>query len=85
MFAPIALSDESLSALLQAARPLAVSDRDEFLRNVAERLSVLSPEQLGDGAVHRIMAEEQHKLLQPVDVWLHEPRPRGRPTKAAVA
>ena len=46
-----------------AARPLAVQDRDAFLRDVAERLAALP--HLGDGVVHRMCAEVQREHWDP--------------------
>ena len=45
------------------ARPLAVQDRDPFLRAVAERLSSLP--HLGDGLVFQICREVQHRHWDP--------------------
>jgi hypothetical protein len=45
------LSDTELDTVFAAARPLAVQDRDPFLRDVAERLAALP--HFGDGIVHR--------------------------------
>jgi hypothetical protein len=58
-----------------AARPLAVQDRDPFLRDVAERLAALP--HLGDGAVHRVCAEVQRRHWDPpVGLELTGPLPR---------
>jgi hypothetical protein len=67
MPAPIRLSDAQLSAVMAAARPLPVAARDQFLREVAERLQ--GHEQLGDGVVGRVAAEVQKRYRHP------EPKP----------
>ena len=61
----IRLSDAALSALLQAAQPLPIADRDAFLRNVAERLTELPADLIGDGSVFRVVREEQRRLMKP--------------------
>jgi hypothetical protein len=73
MSQPLALSDSELTLVLNAAKPLDVSRRDEFLQEVAERLSSLP--HLGDGAVHRVCAEIQRRHWDPP---LHEPGPAAR-------
>ena len=62
---PIRLSDEALSSLLALATPLAVGDRDQFLKAVFDRLASVPPDQRGDGLIHRFGIEEQHRLLIP--------------------
>jgi hypothetical protein len=52
--APIRLTDAQLDAVLAAARPLAVGDRDQFLQDVAR---ALQGQDLGDGAVYRAIRE----------------------------
>jgi hypothetical protein len=42
---------------------LAVQDRDAFLQDVAKHLAALP--HLGDGAVHRVCAEVQHRHWDP--------------------
>ena len=57
------------------ARPLAVQDRDPFLRAVAERLSSLP--HLGDGLVFQICREVQREHWNPpVGLDLIGPLPR---------
>jgi hypothetical protein len=67
------LSDRELDIVLAAARPLEVSHRDEFLPDVAEALSRLP--HLGDGIVHRVVAEVQRRHWDPP---LHELGPAAR-------
>jgi hypothetical protein len=54
---PLKLTDTEMDILFAAARPLEVSARDSFLRDVAERLTAMP--HLGDGVVHRVCAEAQ--------------------------
>jgi hypothetical protein len=51
---PIALSDDELSAIMNAARPLRPRDRDNFLRQIAQVIADL-PER-GPGSVYRAIA-----------------------------
>jgi hypothetical protein len=48
---PIALTDTELQMIFDAARPLALSERDKFLRQIAQAIVAL-PER-GEGAIHR--------------------------------
>jgi hypothetical protein len=73
MSQPLALTQSELDIVLAAARPLEVSRRDEFLQEVAERLSSLR--HLGDGAVFRAVAEVQGRHFDPP---LNEPGPPPR-------
>jgi hypothetical protein len=50
---PLRLTDDQLAAVLRAAEPLAVGDRDAFLRDVA---AALQGQELGDGTVYRVIA-----------------------------
>ena len=57
------------------ARPLAVQDRDPFLRAVAERLSSLP--HFGDGLVLQICREVQREhWVPPVGIEVAGPLPR---------
>jgi hypothetical protein len=49
---PIKLSDDELSAVLAAARPLDVRVRDAFLQQVASELARC--DEVGPGVVHRV-------------------------------
>jgi hypothetical protein len=51
---PVALTDDQLDAVMRAAQPLAVGDRDAFLQAVAARLQ---GHELGDGEVGRAIRE----------------------------
>jgi hypothetical protein len=54
MSQPIALSDDELQAVMDAARPLQPRDRDRFLRAVAHAIAELPV--VGPGSVHRAIA-----------------------------
>jgi hypothetical protein len=60
---PIRLTDAQLTAVFEAARPLAVRDRDAFLQAVAELLQA-RPE-IGDGDVHRAIVVAQRRHFDP--------------------
>jgi hypothetical protein len=60
---PISLTDVQLDAVMRAAAPLAIADRDPFLRAVAEALQ--GCQELGDGTVYRIVAEAQRRFWDP--------------------
>jgi hypothetical protein len=55
---PLCLTDDQLTAVLRAAEPLAVGDRDAFLRDVA---AALQGQEVGDGAVYRTIAQVQRR------------------------
>ena len=75
MSRPIALSDDELSAIMDAAKPLHPVDRDRFLRAVAEAITAL-PE-IGPGSVHRAIAELQKRFFVAPDLRVDEPRSRA--------
>jgi hypothetical protein len=56
---PIKLSDEAMSAVLAAVRPLEPADRGTFLKLLAQELSTqeLNGHELGDGGVFRTVRE----------------------------
>ena len=60
---PIRLTDDELSAVLAAARPLAVEMRDPFLRAVATALE--GSKVIGPGVVARTCAELQRQFFDP--------------------
>jgi hypothetical protein len=66
MPAPIALTDAQLDAVFSAARPLAVASRDAFLLDLAVVLQ--EQENLGDGAVFRVIREVQRKHFDPPEL-----------------
>jgi hypothetical protein len=59
---PLALTDDQLTAVMRAAEPLVVSDRDGFLRDVA---AALRSQELGDGTVYRVVAQVQRRYYDP--------------------
>jgi hypothetical protein len=63
MPAPIALTDAQLTAVFDAARPLAVASRDAFLLDLAVVLQ--GQENLGDGTVFRLIREVQRRHFDP--------------------
>jgi hypothetical protein len=56
---PIRLSDSELAAVMAAARPLPLQDRDRFLQDIAAELAALPMR--GDGAVHRAIVTVQRQ------------------------
>jgi hypothetical protein len=69
------LTDSEMDIIFAAAHPLAVQDRDPFLREVAERLSSLP--HLGDGLVFQICREVQREHWNPpVGIEVVGPLPR---------
>ncbi len=63
---PIALTDLQLTAVFDAARPLAVASRDAFLLDFATALAgVVDP---GDGTVFRLIREVQRRHFDPPQV-----------------
>jgi hypothetical protein len=60
---PIALTDAPLSAVFEAARPLAVASRDAFLLDLAAALAGIADP--GDGDVARAIRAVQRKHFDP--------------------
>jgi hypothetical protein len=58
----IRLTDSQLDVVLAAARPLAVDKRDTFLQEVA---AALEGHEIGDGILHRVIAEVQRRHYDP--------------------
>jgi hypothetical protein len=63
---PIALTDSQLDAVFEAARPLAVHDRDPFLQEVAGLLQGITD--IGDGDVARAIRAVQRKHFDPPEL-----------------
>ena len=63
---PLALSDAQMSALLAASHPLPPESRSAFLEHCARELAALPV--LGDGAVHRVVAEVQRIYFDAPDL-----------------
>ena len=57
------MTDAELNAVLAAARPLDVGDRDAFLQAVAAALQ--SEGEIGPGVVRRVCAELQRQYFDP--------------------
>jgi hypothetical protein len=66
-----------MMAILAAAAPLAVQDRDPFLQEIAQTLQAL-PE-VGDGALHRIIMQVQRRHF---DAPLATEEPHHRAARA---
>ena len=66
MSTPICLSDSELTAIMDAARPLAPHARDHFLRQIAEAICAL-PER-GDGSVARAIRSVWHTYYDVPDL-----------------
>jgi hypothetical protein len=77
MSQPIALSDDELTAIMDAARPLAPCDRDRFLRAVAQAIVDL-PER-GPGSVYRAIHATFRMHFDPPDLRISESRSRAYP------
>ena len=55
------LPEHDFGRLMEAAKPLAVQNRDGFLRDVAAELS--QHEVVGPGLLHRIISEVQRRYI----------------------
>ena len=55
------LTDHDFERLMQAAKPLPVSDRDAFLKDVPAELG--QHEVVGPGLLHRIISEVQRRYI----------------------
>jgi hypothetical protein len=53
------LTDHDFDRMMQAAKPVAVPDRDAFLKDVAAELG--QHEVVGPGLLHRIISEVQRR------------------------
>jgi hypothetical protein len=60
---PIALTDDQMDAVLRAAAPLAPHDRGPFLEVLPQALQ--AQREIGDGTVHRAIAETQKQFFTP--------------------
>jgi hypothetical protein len=63
---PLKLTGAELDAVFNAARPLAPNVREDFLKEVADRLS--SYRVVGPGTVHRVCLETQRRFFDPPDL-----------------
>jgi hypothetical protein len=57
---PLKLTDDELDQVFRAAQPLAPADRDQFLKDVAMRLSGTT---VGPGSVFRACYEAQRQFF----------------------
>jgi len=76
---PISLSDDLLTAVMNAAAPIAPDRRGDFLRQVADALQGREP---GPGTVHRAIVTAQRQFFDP-PIKAGRGRGRNRPGKAA--
>ena len=60
---PLRFSDEQLAAVLRAATPLALADRDAFLAAIVDALH--GHAEVGDGTLFRVLRETQHRFREP--------------------
>jgi hypothetical protein len=72
---PIALSDDELQAVMDAARPLAPRDRDQFLRRIAAVITALPVR--GPGVIHRAIRSTWREFYDVPDLRSDEPRSRA--------
>jgi hypothetical protein len=63
---PLALTDDELTAILNACRPLQPRDRDQFLKDIATELARAPV--LGDGVVFRTIREVQRRHYDAPDL-----------------
>lgn len=63
---PVKLTDDELTAVMSAARPLPIEMRDAFLHAVAHELS--SRNVIGPGTVHQVCRELQRHFFDPPDL-----------------
>ena len=59
---PSSLNPDQMAAIDRAAAPLQASDREAFLQTVHDRLC--GQIALGDGSLHRLLAEAQAEFLR---------------------
>ena len=77
MSTPISLTDSELEAIMTAARPLQVHQRDAFLRDIATELAALPV--IGNGVLHRIITTVQRRHFNVPDLRVSESRSRAYP------
>ena len=59
---PLSLSVEEMDSVLTAARPIALGERDHFLRELAAELAQYAPSEIGPGLIHRLAADLQRRF-----------------------
>jgi hypothetical protein len=57
----VRLTDHDFDRLMQAAKPVPISDRDAFLKDVAAELG--QHEVVGPGLLHRVISEVQLRYI----------------------
>ena len=62
----IALTDDELSAVMDAARPIPPASRDAFLHALAAELA--QHPVIGEGLIHRVARDVQRKYFDPPDL-----------------
>ena len=62
----ISLSDDELSAITDACRPLRLQDRDPFLRALAAEIA--KQPAVGPGLIHRLIVETQRQFFDPLNL-----------------
>jgi predicted DNA-binding transcriptional regulator YafY len=70
---PLKLSDDELTAVMSACRPLDRDQRDEFLQAVAAELRKAGGA-VGPGTVHRICSELQRRFILAPEIDLRSAR-----------
>ena len=70
----VCFTDRELQIVFDAARPLPVDRRDEFLREVANALRRAHASELGEGAIYRIARDVQARFFDPPDLDGRMPR-----------
>lgn len=63
---PVCLTDDQLTHVIHAASPLAPNVRGAFLETLA--LALQQQSVIGDGSVHRAIAEAQRRFFDPPDL-----------------
>ena len=74
----VALSDEQLAIVMDAAKPLLPAHRTAFLESVARELAAIPREQRGVGSVARIVRAVQHDHRDAPDLARGAGSPRSR-------
>ena len=72
--APLGVTDDQLSMIMQACEPLLPIDRDRFLRALADALGA-EPQPLGDGQIFRAIKSLRGQYWRPPSLD-EEPRSR---------
>jgi hypothetical protein len=75
MPAPIRLADSQLAVVMAAAEVLAPADRSALLEAVA---AGLRDREVGDGLLHRVMAEVQRRYFAPPELERAAGQPKWR-------